>query len=116
MSRRDAKDELHEYLAYAPRAHGLQWELETEFRFHPTRRWRFDYCWPAGKIAVEFDGIMFRTVGHNSLSGILRDSEKANEAQRLGWRLFRANAKSVGDGSFFSLIDQVLIEEARVTA
>ena len=116
MSKRDAKEELEEYLAYAPQSYGLDWRLVREHKFHPTRKWRFDWCWPEARIAVEFDGIMFRTVGHNSLSGILRDSEKINEAQRFGWRVFRANAKSVGDGSFFNLMDQVLIEEARVTA
>lgn len=114
--RRDPKTELHEYLAYAARAHGLNWALETELRFHPSRRWRFDYAWPAGKIAVEYDGIMFGDASHSSLAGILRDAEKCNEAQAMGWRVFRANAKTVKDGSFFALIDAVLVEEARVTA
>lgn len=112
MSKRDAKEELETYLAYAPGALGLTWTLEREYRFHPTRKWRFDWCWPEGRIAVEFDGIMHRTVGHNSLAGILRDAEKINEAQRLGWRVFRANAKNVGDGTFVALIENVLVEEA----
>ena len=118
MSKRDYKGELEQYLAYSPQSLGLDWKLVTEHRFHDTRKWRFDYAFmrpddtPAF-VAVEFDGIMYRTVGHNSLAGILRDSEKINEAQRLGWRVFRANAKSVGDGTFFALIDNVLIEEAQ---
>lgn len=114
MSRTNEKDELEEYLACVPRAHGFDWTLEKEVRFHPERKWRLDFAWPARRIGVEYDGIMFRTVGHNSLGGILRDAEKINEAQRLGWRVFRANAKNVKDGSFFTLIDQVLIEEARI--
>jgi very-short-patch-repair endonuclease len=112
MSKRDPKEALHDYLAYTPASLGLVTILVTEYRFHPTRKWRFDYAWPNLRIAIEFDGIMHRTVGHNSLAGILRDSEKINEAQRLGWRVFRANAKNVGDGTFFALIESVLAQEA----
>jgi hypothetical protein len=25
----------------------------TEYRFHPTRRWRMDFAWPAHQVAVE---------------------------------------------------------------
>ena len=114
MSKRDAKEELEGYLHWAPKFHGLDWKLVREHKFHPTRRWRFDFCWPEAKIAVEYDGIMFGHASHSSLGGILRDAEKINEAQRLGWRIFRANAKNVKDGTFFTLIDQVLIEEARI--
>lgn len=118
MAKRDYKGELEEYLAYTVLSLGLDWTLVKEHRFHPERRWRFDFAFlradgsPA-YIAVEFDGIMYRTVGHNSLAGILRDSEKINHAQALGWAVYRANAKNVKDGTFFALIDNVLIEEAR---
>ena len=112
MGKRDYKGELEEYLTYTAMSLGLDWTLEREYRFHPERKWRFDWCWPAGKIAIEYDGIMFRNASHSSMSGILRDSEKANEAQRLGWRIFRANAKSVDDGTFYALIDSVLAQEA----
>ena len=27
-----------------------------EFRFHPERKWRFDFAWPEHKIAVEQEG------------------------------------------------------------
>lgn len=110
MSTTKAKSSLEEYLHYLPMNLGLVAVFCREYRFHPERKWRFDYAWPNLKIAVEYDGIMHRTVGHNSLAGILRDSEKINEAQRIGWRVFRANAKNVEDGTFFTLIEAVLIE------
>ncbi|MGB3330809.1 MAG: hypothetical protein WBA46_17735 [Thermomicrobiales bacterium] len=112
MSKRDYKADLLTFLTYAPQAFGLDWQIVTEHRFHPIRRWRFDYCWPDAKIAVEYDGIMFGHASHSSLAGILRDSDKANEAQRLGWRVFRANAKTVGDNTFMDLMDAVLADEA----
>ena len=31
-------------------------EVVKEFRFHETRKWRFDYAFPSHKIAIEVDG------------------------------------------------------------
>ena len=31
-------------------------EIEKEFKFHPKRKWRFDYAFPFLMIAVEVDG------------------------------------------------------------
>lgn len=61
-----------------------------EYRFHPTRRWRFDFAWPAvtrGGVAVEVDGGQWRAGGgrHNTD----RDREKLNTAAALGWRVLR---------------------------
>lgn len=112
MAKSDPKADLETYLAYIAPSLGLPWDLVPEYRFHPTRKWRLDWAWPDAKIGIEFDGVMMRTVGHNSLGGILRDTEKINEAQRLGWSVYRANAKNVGDSSFYALIESVLIERA----
>lgn len=114
----DYKEKLAEYLAIAPKALGLNWTLQPEHRFHPVRRWRFDWIWldeqgEPTMIAVEFDGI-FGGRSHTSIPGIMRDQEKLNHAQILGWRVYRANAGSVRDGSFQAFIDNVLIERARV--
>mgnify|MGYP000595384776 FL=1 len=32
---------------------------EREHRFHPVRRWRFDFAWPGEKFSVEGEGITF---------------------------------------------------------
>ena len=56
-----------------------------EFRFHPRRLWRFDFAWPAIKLAVEIDG----RGRHQSFTGFKGDLEKLNEAVRLGWRVLR---------------------------
>ncbi len=60
---------------------------KQEYRFHPTRRWRFDNAWPKEKIAVEIDGGQWKRGGgrHNSDG----DREKLNEAAVLGWRVLR---------------------------
>jgi very-short-patch-repair endonuclease len=61
-----------------------------EYRFHPVRRWRFDFAWPSsprGGVAVEVDGGQWRAGGgrHNTD----RDREKLNTAAALGWRVLR---------------------------
>lgn len=61
------------------------WDLTREYRFHPTRRWRFDLAFPSQKLAIEVDG----RGAHQTVVGVRRDCEKGNEAVRRGWRLLR---------------------------
>ena len=55
-----------------------------EYHFHPTRKFRFDFCWPTRKIAVEVQG---QGPGHNSLPGMTQDYDKHLSALLLGWRV-----------------------------
>ena len=66
---------------------------EMEHKFHPTRKWRFDFAWVDLKIALECDGGQFKTGGgrHNSDS----DREKLNNAALLGWRVVRFSARQI---------------------
>jgi len=63
----------------------LGYEPVKEYRFHPTRKWRFDYAIPALKIAVECDGGVWTGGRHVSPKGYLKDMEKFNAAAELGW-------------------------------
>lgn len=60
------------------------WDLTREYRFHPERKWRFDFAFPSQRLAVEVDGKR-----HRSYAGIRSDCEKLNEAARMGWRVLR---------------------------
>ena len=64
-------------------------DVEKEYRFHPTRKWRFDYAIPAIKLAVEVEGGVWTGGRHTSSKGFLGDMEKYNEAALLGWCLIR---------------------------
>ena len=59
----------------------------AEYRFHPERRWRFDFAFPAQRLAVEFDGGQWVIAGgrHNRDG----DREKLNTAAAMGWRVLR---------------------------
>lgn len=67
----------------------LHVECVKEFRFHPTRRWRFDYAMPEHKIAVEVEGGVWTGGRHTSPKGFLGDMEKYNTATAMGWRILR---------------------------
>lgn len=63
---------------------------EVEYRFHETKAWRFDFAWPAERVALEVEGGIYSGGAHGSISGILRDIEKYNAAAARGWRVIRA--------------------------
>lgn len=64
---------------------------EAEYKFHDTRKWRFDYAWPDLKIALEVEGGVWKKGAgrHNRPSGFIADIEKYNSAAILGWKLLR---------------------------
>lgn len=64
-------------------------EPELEYRFHPDRKWRFDFAWPNVKLALEVEGGIYIRKGHATISGIKRDMEKYNAAACLWWRVLR---------------------------
>jgi very-short-patch-repair endonuclease len=82
------KSALEAKFAWAMKACGRDLpEPVREYRFHPTRKWRFDWAYPDVKLAIECDGGKWAPHGgrHNTTG----DREKLNEAARLGWRILR---------------------------
>ena len=69
--------------------------LEEEHKFHPNRKWRFDWAIPALKIAVEYEGLGFNQVSrHTTSTGFTGDTEKYNSAVGLGWKVLRFTAQN----------------------
>lgn len=62
-----------------------------EYRFHPVRRWRFDFAWPSHKLALECDGGQWTR--HGGRHARDSDREKLNAAAVLGWRVLRYSGK-----------------------
>jgi len=69
----------------------------TEYKFSPTRRWRFDFCHPVLKIAVEVEGGVWVKGRHTRGKGFLGDMEKYNAAVLLGWRVLRYETSQIGE-------------------
>lgn len=70
-------------------------EPMLEYKFHPSRRWRFDFAWPEYKIALEVEGGIFVYGRHTRGSGFLKDMEKYNAAAMMGWRILRVQPKDL---------------------
>lgn len=82
---------------------------EREYRFHPTRRWRFDFAFPAVQLAVEIEGGIYSArSGHRSVTGMRRDMEKYNEAALLGWRVLRFSEREVRNGDALQIVERAL--------
>lgn len=64
-------------------------DWEEEYRFHPTRKWRFDFAWPRERVAVEVEGGVFSRGRHVRPSGFIADCEKYNAAAHDGWLVLR---------------------------
>ena len=60
-----------------------------EYRFHPKRKWRFDYAIPQYRVAIEVEGGVFSQGRHVRPQGFLGDIEKYNTATLMGWKLLR---------------------------
>lgn len=67
-------------------------KVVEELRFHPVRRWRFDWAIPQMKVAIEYEGIISAKSRHTTIKGFTGDTEKYNEAAKLGWKVLRYTA------------------------
>lgn len=71
---------------------------QREVRWHPQRRWRFDFAWPAAQIAVEVEGGVWVAGRHSRGAGFVADVEKYAEAALAGWLVLRVTAQHIKDG------------------
>lgn len=65
---------------------------ETEIKFHPKRKWRFDWANEELMVAIEYEGVFGGKSRHTNLTGYTNDCEKYNNAQILGWKVLRYTA------------------------
>ncbi len=72
---------------------------EREYRFHDTRKWRFDFAWPDEMLAVEIDGGIW-------VGGHRQDRGRNNAAQVLGWRVLRYTTDEMQDRPI-QIVEQV---------
>jgi len=75
-----------------------------EFRFHPERKWRFDFAFSEKKVAVEVEG----RGRHQAFGGFEADCDKYNAATLLGWRVLRYTPSMVMAGTAIEQVKEAL--------
>lgn len=100
--------------------------FESEYRFHPERKWRADffitlastvkYGRSFAEILVEIDGGGYVAGRHSRGAGMEKDAEKQSAAAILGYRVIRATPKQVEDGRCLQWIKEALGIETRDAA
>ena len=101
--------ELELLLATQLETAGIQ-GAETEWRFHSSRRWRFDFAFPhmIPRLAIEVEGGTWAKSRHTTGRGFEKDLEKYNAAALLGWRVLRFTGDMVRDGRAIDVIVEAL--------
>lgn len=82
----------------------LALEVEKEYRFHPCRKWRFDYAIPSIWMSIEVEGGVWTGGRHTDSKGFIADMEKYNEAALLGWCLIRITPEELLTSKTLDLI------------
>jgi hypothetical protein len=80
------------------------YKVEREYRFHPTRRWRFDAALPDLMTAFEMEGGTWSGGRHIRPAGFEADLEKYNTATLMGWKVYRFVPRMLNQG----WIDRIL--------
>lgn len=80
----------------------------AEFKFHPVRRWRFDWAFVEQQLAVEQEGGVFIGGRHSRGVGFEADLIKYSEAMVLGWKVLRVSPAMVRDGRALGYLERLL--------
>lgn len=103
--------DLEEAFAWQVRAGKLPQPVR-EYRFHPTRKFRFDFAWPDRLIAIEIEGGVWSGGRHTSGKGFTADCIKYAEAAVLGYRVLRVTGDMVKNGQALRYAELVLCENS----
>lgn len=74
-------------------------KFEEQYKFHPDRKFRFDFAIPERKIAVEYEGGTWGKSRHTTGAGYARDVEKYRLALLLGWKVLRYTVQDIEKGA-----------------
>ena len=80
----------------------------AEYRFHPKRMWRFDFAFPALRVAIECEGAVWTQGRHTRGSGFVKDLEKYNTATMMGWKILRFDSGAIQRGEAVQMIKQII--------
>lgn len=100
VAKRSAKSKLEDAFRSAWRRLAIPLNLDMpqeQHKFHPDRKWRFDFSWPSLRLALEIQGGSWRSGRHNTATGQAGDYDKGNAAIILGWSVLHFNTIHMKD-------------------
>lgn len=103
----EAVSDLEDTLEFHMQAIGLP-EWKREYKFHPKRKFRFDFAFLPFKLGVEVQGGTHKGGRHTTGVGYARDCEKLNLACIQGWRVLYVTSDMVKDGRALDYVMQAL--------
>ena len=74
----------------------------------PPRKLRADFALPAFRLLVEVNGGIFNQKAHGSVTGVLKDMDRGNEAAIAGFFMLRVTPDEVADGDALALVRRFL--------
>ncbi|PPL04930.1 endonuclease domain-containing protein [Parapedobacter indicus] len=83
-------------------------DIVKEHRFHPVRRFRFDYAILEYKIAIEQEGGIWSNGRHTRGAGYKRDMEKYSLAAVDGWIVIRRTPDDLNTTETLNLIRKAI--------
>lgn len=111
--RPDKASDLERETAFVLKAQKVLGGWVTEYAFEGIagdREWRFDFCWPRERVALEVMGGLHHKGrrSHGSAEQSYRDYQKSAEAQICGWTVVHATAEMIRDGEAARLVIEAL--------
>ena len=87
-----------------------------QFKFHPDRKWRVDFCFVEDKLAIEIIGVSGRdqfgnrTAGkHQRVGGMIDDFEKYRAMAEAGYRLILVASAEVANEAIYDQLERILL-------
>lgn len=84
------------------------YEFVSEYKFHPKRRWRFDFCHIESRTAVEIEGGVWTNGRHTRATGFIGDIEKYNAATLESFAVLRFRPVEMNKSVTYELIKAVI--------
>ena len=80
----------------------------AEHPFCTGRKWRFDFAWPARRVAVEVQGGIWTRGRHTRGAALVKEHDKLTMAAVLGWRILYCQPEDVASTRFARQIKAAL--------
>ena len=83
---------------------------EHQYLYAPSRKFRADFALLGLRVLLEVQGGIYSKQAHGSITGILADNNRLNQATLAGYRVLRFTPEDVADGSAREIIEQLMKE------